>query len=158
MPAVAGYVRSFIVDRHDREDLVQEVAAAAFGAFATYDEGRSFTSWVLGIAHHKALNRIRSYRRSRILISDPALIGDLATLHDEESERFASEREALNDCLPKIQARGWDVVRLHYGDGLPPEQLATRLGTSASNIRQILHRVRVALRTCIERRLESDHA
>jgi Sigma-70 region 2 len=39
---------------------VQEVALTAFQKLADYDETRSFTAWVLGIANHKAIDWLRA--------------------------------------------------------------------------------------------------
>ena len=58
-PVVVSVLAARIGDRVAVEDLVQEVALAAFKQLHQYDESRSFTAWVLGIAQHKAIDWLR---------------------------------------------------------------------------------------------------
>jgi RNA polymerase sigma-70 factor (ECF subfamily) len=157
-PAVAGFVAALVPDRHAVDDLVQEVALAAFEDFASFDGQRPFTSWAIGIARHKVHNRWRSIARGKVAVGDPALIDRLAEVAVELEDDLSEERRALRDCLDGVEGRAWEAVRGHYIDGLDATALAERLRTTAGNIRVLLHRTRSVLRACIERRLaESGH-
>jgi RNA polymerase sigma-70 factor (ECF subfamily) len=152
-PAVSGYLLALIPDRHAADDLEQEIALAAFRGFPEFRPDQSFTGWALGIARHKVKDRWRSLARGRLFVADPALADELAQCAEDLEDDLAEERVALQDCLASLGKKAWVLVQGRYHDDLAAEDLAVRLGTTAGNVRVMLHRVRDALRTCIERRL-----
>lgn len=158
--AVAGYIQSLVGDRATTDDLVQEVAMAAFKSFPTFDPERPFTAWALGIARHRVHQHWRTLSRQRPLFQDVTLLDELATISAELDDTLADERRALRDCLGSVEGRSWELVRLHYLDGLPAEDIGEKLKLASGHVRVLLHRVRAALKTCIERRLTTggEHA
>ncbi len=154
--AVAGYIQSLVGDRTTTDDLVQEVALAAFRSFATYDTERPFIAWALGVARHRVHQHWRTLSRKRPMFQDVTLLEELATISAELDDTLSEEKRALRDCLSSVEGRSWELVRLHYLDGLPAEAIGEKLKIASGHVRVLLHRVRAALRTCIERRLATD--
>jgi RNA polymerase sigma-70 factor (ECF subfamily) len=152
-PAVEGYLAAVVRDRHAVDDLVQEVALAAWTGFAADDPSRPFLGWVLGIARHKLHDRWRDLARGRLAVADPVLIETLAVAAEADEEDLAQRRRLLRDCLATVRGRAWDILQGVHAAGEAPMDIARRLGLSAANVRVILHRTRSALRTCVERRL-----
>lgn len=152
-PAVEGYFAALVADRHAVDDLVQEVALAAYEGFTAYDEERPFRAWVLGIARHKLFSRWRDLARGRLVVGDPARADTYAALAIEMEDELAEERSALRACLERLQGRAWAILRARYEEGLADEAVAERFATTAGNVRVLLHRVRATLRACIQRRL-----
>jgi RNA polymerase sigma-70 factor (ECF subfamily) len=62
-------------------------------------------------------------------------------------------REALNKCTRQLRGRARQLVELHYVRELRPTRIAQQLGMSANAVFVALHRVRTALRKCVEARL-----
>src|SRR5687768_4508167 len=91
-PVVVSMLAARIGDRAVVEDLVQEVALGAFQKLADYDETRSFTAWVLGIANHKAIDWLRSNGPKRRVIRDEQALATLMQV-GAELERDLSDRE-----------------------------------------------------------------
>lgn len=156
--AVRAYVRGLVGDPSATDDLVQEVALAAFKSFASYDPQRSFTGWALGVARHLVHQHWEARFRHRAVVRDLALADELAAIDEELDEAADAEREALRACLETVEGRNWDVVRLHYVEGESTDGIAERLGLAGGHVRVLLHRVRAALRACIERRLAGGAA
>jgi RNA polymerase sigma-70 factor, ECF subfamily len=154
--AVAGYIQSLVGDRTTTDDLVQEVALAAFRSFGTFDQSRPFTAWALGVARHRVHQHWRTLSRQRPLFQDVTLLEELATISAELDDTLSEEKRALRDCLASVEGRSWELVRLHYIDGMAAEDIGERLKLASGHVRVLLHRVRSALRTCIERRLATD--
>ena len=150
-PALRGYLHGLVGDLERVEDLLQEVALASLRGFAGYDPQRPFTAWTLGIAHHLAVDRLQ--RRERLVSTDPAVLADLAAVSGEVAEELAAEREALRACLAQLPGRAWEILRLHYDQGLAADDVGGALGLARGHVRVLLHRARQALRTCVERRL-----
>lgn len=155
-PVVVSVLAARVGDRAAVEDLVQEVALAAFRQLAQYDETRSFTAWVLGIAQHKAVDWLRRNGPKRLVVRDEQALATLMQV-GAELERELSERElALHGCLEVLQGRAREVVRHHYVDERPVAEIATAMGLSVANIKVMLYRVREALRACVEKRLSAE--
>lgn len=152
-PAVAGYIAATAVDPHVADDVLQEVALALYTSFASYDPQRPFVAWALGVARHKVHDRFRAHARSRQHLADPELLAALAEVSEEMADELGERRRALRECLRQVEGRPWDLLRLHYVDGVEAAAIAERLGLKQGHVRVLLHRVRTSLRQCIERRL-----
>ena len=104
-PVVVSVLAARVGDRTAVEDLVQEVALGAFQKLADYDETRSFTAWVLGIANHKAIDWLRANGPKRLVIRDEQALATLMQV-GADLERDLSDRElALHGCLEVLQGR-----------------------------------------------------
>jgi RNA polymerase sigma-70 factor (ECF subfamily) len=156
--AVAGYIHGLLSDRQAADELVQEVAVAAFRGFPDWRGDGSFTGWVLGIARNRVKMHWRTRSRSRAVITDEALLDSLAAAQVELDDDLESERLALRQCLAGLHGRAWEVLKLHYWDGLPAAEVADRLSLAAGHVRVQLHRLRGVLRDCVARRLADGGA
>lgn len=151
--AVRAYVHGLVGDPIATDDLVQDIALAAFRSFASYDRQRSFTGWAIGVARHFVHRHWSASAKRRLVVHDLALVAELAEIAAEQDDAAADEREALRACLEAVAGRSWEVVRLHYVEGHSTLEVAERLQLAAGHVRVLLHRIRAALRSCIERRL-----
>ena len=132
---------------------------AAYRGFATWQPTGSFTGWTLGIARNLVKMRWRTLSRSRTVIADQGLLDSLADINAELDGELEAERLALRHCLQAIGGRSWEVLRLHYWEGLAAAAVAQRLSLAVGHVRVQLHRLRGSLRDCIARRMvaESRH-
>jgi Sigma-70 region 2 len=63
---VWGYVESIVRDRHEAEDVTQDVFAKLITAIATYEQREGpFAAWLLRVARDAALDQFRSRRDLR---------------------------------------------------------------------------------------------
>jgi len=156
-PAVAAYALSRLGDPHAMDDVVQEVALSAQRCFATYDARRSFTQWVLGITHHKIIDHFRARRPNESLESDEAE----RHLH-EASLRLADEigeqTSAMQDCIAKLPPQRRELLRRYYLDGESVREITRALRMGQSAVKVALHRLRQALRDCVDRTLAREGA
>ena len=60
---------------------------------------------------------------------------------------------SLDRCLKRLTDRGQRVLRLRYTQGLKSDEIAEHLGVTSSSVRVMLHRVRGAVRKCIEEQM-----
>ena len=95
-----------LVGRTDADDCFQETFLAALRAYPALGNGRNLRSWLLTIAHRKAIDRARSRRPSATLTDaperaqppaepDPALWAEVAALPDKQ--RAAVVLRFVND-------------------------------------------------------------
>lgn len=59
------------VGRHDADDCYQETWLAALRAYPRLRDARNLRSWLLTIAHRKAIDHLRARRRAAIPVEEP---------------------------------------------------------------------------------------
>jgi RNA polymerase sigma-70 factor (ECF subfamily) len=154
--SVRAYIQSLVGDPETADDLLQEVALAAFTSFASYDPTRPFIGWALGITRHHIHRSWSEKTRQRLVVSDMALIADMAQIAEDADDVAVARRESLRACLDHVQGRSWEILRLHYGEDVGTKEIAERLGIAVGHVRVLMHRIREALRDCIERRQRAE--
>jgi RNA polymerase sigma-70 factor (ECF subfamily) len=155
-PSVAMFIRSVVPDIHDSQDVLQEVAAAVFSHDFARSQPDSFNAWVIGIARYKALDfyRRKGDRRAPVLI-DANILDQLASSTELISGQIEVQREALQRCMEAMPGKSRRLLELRYQLNLPLEEIAAQSRVGLSAIKMSLHRIRLALRNCIDRQLRS---
>jgi RNA polymerase sigma factor (sigma-70 family) len=141
-------------NKHDAEDLTQEVFVRVFRSLSTYTPG-TFEGWLHRITTNLFLDGVR--RRQRIRID---AIGDDSERHEATGELHSPERgfehanldldiqRALGDLSPEYRA----AVVLCDIEGLSYEEIAVTLGIKLGTVRSRIHRARAQLRRSLAHR------
>ena len=134
---VLGYVRSFVKDHHEAEDITQNVFAKLMTAIKKYEQREvPFAAWILRVARNAALDHMRTRRAvpcEEVRATDDGH-------HEVGAERCHSLRLAL-DQLP--------VAVLRHIVGLSPTEIAGVLGKTESSIHGLHHRGRGTLQAAL---------
>lgn len=148
-----AFVRSLGVDPDWVDDIAQEAFLTAYREWASFDQTRDFGRWLRGIAANIVRNELRKdARRQRILRAE--LVELLIERHVEKKEPPQPVTlEAIRDCLAKLPLRHRELVHSRYGNGESAPELAQRFELNADNVRQLLLRIRLQLKKCVEQRL-----
>jgi len=139
------------------EDLFQDTVVEILGSADRFDPSREFLPWANGIArnvvrrHYKRLSRRRV---SPVEVDNLEYLGNLMA-EDRGADAWEEERRALRYCLERVDSRNRRLLALRYQENLKGGKLAESVNLSEKSVRTILHRVRNALRRCIERRTGS---
>ena len=151
-PLLRAYLRAGVRHESAVDDLVQEVAMAAWRDLATYDEARPLGAWLRGIARHRLLDHQRRVGRAGRWLS-PLSMEALDAAFETLTPPSGHQTEALERCLQTLPGADADLLRQRYVDDCALTDLAARLGRSQAAIHKQLVRLRQRLRTCLERRL-----
>jgi RNA polymerase sigma-70 factor (ECF subfamily) len=145
-------VAAFLLKRVGRpdvvEDLVQETFLEAFRALRDGRRPEHFSSWLFGIAHHRAGRWLRKRRPVLFDPADPpatpAVAPDLAARAEleEQQHRLA----ALDAELANLPDELRHLLHLKHQRGLTCEQIATELGRPTGTIKSLLSRTYRLLR------------
>ena len=123
------------------DDVAQEVCLAVVAAMRTYViSGRSFRSFVYGIAAHKVADAFRAMRRNRT--EAMADVPDSPVLNDGPDQRLLAEELAdrLTGLLQRLTPRQRTVLDLRIAVGLSAEETAEVVGSTPGAVRVTQHR------------------
>lgn len=142
---VYGYGRRLLPSNEDAEDLLQQVFVSAWRQRRRYDPARaSLLSWLLGIARHKAIDRLRELERERRVVVGPGP-------SDVDETARTADRLLVAEALSWLRPEQQHVLELAFYDDLTHQQIAEKLGmplgTVKSHARRGLQRLRRFLDT-----------
>ncbi|NLE77327.1 MAG: RNA polymerase sigma factor [Chloroflexi bacterium] len=128
----------------EAEDATQETFLRLYRRFDTYTPGRKFSSWLLTIASHCCIDRLRRQRGSSVSLEEIAeFAGPDRAAADPEAAAVATEREReVRQLLAELGPKDRAVVVLHYWYGLSYEEMAQALDCTVGAVKSRLHRAR----------------
>ena len=153
--ALNGFVRTLVPAREDAREVMQEVAVVLWRRFEELPDRRDFRRWAFGVAKFKALSFLRDRMRDR-LVFDEEVMELLAAEVIDDADAYAAEREALDECLSKLDAAQRKLIEAAYAPGVRMDELAAELGRSPMSFYKALHRIRLALMDCTQRVLTRE--
>lgn len=172
-PDLLRFARLQLRDAGAAEDAVQETLLAALTGSQRFESRSSYKTWLISILRNKIIDIIRGQSReitASSLAEDEEGDDALAeTLFDRrghwqdaakpgrwadpegsfEQQQFWRVFEACLDHLPEKTAR---VFMMREVLGFDTDEICKETGISSSNCWVVLHRARLALRTCLETR------
>lgn len=128
----------------EAEDGAQETFLRAFARIRTYRPENRFTPWILSIAAHYCIDRLRR-KKFRWLSLDEENIQDTLPMPDPGPEETALQHERsqeVQQLLGKLPPHYRAVVALKYWNDLPVEEIAHITGDSVSSVKVKLFRAR----------------
>ena len=135
-------------DGDEAEDAAQETFLRAYRNLDRYDPGHKFSTWLLSIASHYCIDRLRRRRLTWLSLEDESLPPEALMSHEPGPERRAveTEREAeIQALLGSLSAEYRTVVVMHYWYDLSYEEIAKATGSTVSAVKSRLFRARRVL-------------
>jgi len=148
---VHGIVRKVVRDPAQSEEVTQEVMVEVWRTAVRFDPDKgSVRTWILTMAHRRAIDRVRSEQSSR---DRTERVGhrDQVRAFDEVAEEVEvrSEHDQVREALSTLTALQREAVELAYYQGYTyrevSELLDTPLGTIKTRMRDGLIRLRDAM-------------
>ena len=149
---VWSVVVALLHDIETSKDLVEQVFVEAYLSLDQFTSGADFSFWIKGIARNVVRAELRKKTREsrRLEIYREHLIARLNT-EDEAGSQDSALKDSLAQCREKLPEHSARVLDMRYSQGLSFEEIAGALGKSVEATRQLLSRVRLMLRECIDR-------
>lgn len=131
----------------EAEEAAQEAFLRAYRRLHTYDSEQKLSSWILAIAAHYCIDRLRRRRRLASVPIDEAESPrpEGASQAPEESLLQREREREIQDLLARLPESYRTVIVLRYWQDLSYEEMAEMLGTTESAIKSKLHRARELL-------------
>jgi RNA polymerase sigma factor (sigma-70 family) len=164
--AMLRFCAAIVPTRDLAEEVVQETWVAVLGRIDLFEGRGSLASWIYTILINKARSRAR--REGRVVSLDdhgegdglaeafdgrghwrsmPALWENLTPERHIEGRSVLQHVEAIIDTLPPAQRA---VLILRGQQELDPAAVCALLGISEGNMRVLLHRARLAVRSALD--------
>lgn len=126
---VMGVLRG-AVGGSDAEDCFQETFLAALRAYPKLHDACNLRSWLLAIAHHKAIDHHRAKGRQPLPVAEVA---------EQAVEDPLPEGNGIWELVGELPPKQRAAVALRYACDLPHAEIAAALGCSPEAARRSLH-------------------
>jgi RNA polymerase sigma-70 factor, ECF subfamily len=148
---VAAYVHSVILNYHDSEDVIQNIAVVFANKFDQLDASRDLLPWVLKLAHYEVANYFRAQNKEKRFFDEKAMqrIEQAYQAVDSDADDV---KAALHECIKKIHDRPRGVLESRYFEDMGIGDISRQQGVSQNAVRIMLYRVRNALANCVKRK------
>jgi RNA polymerase sigma-70 factor, ECF subfamily len=133
------------------EDAAQESFLRAYQNLQRYDRNRPFATWLLSIAAHYCIDRLRRRKLSVFSLdeeNDEGVtfeIADPASPNPEAESVKREERDRLHILLKDLDATDRAAIVLRYWNDYSEIEIAESLNLTVSAVKSRLHRARRAL-------------
>jgi len=136
--SVFGLCVRLLQNRHDAEDVSQEVFLRVFRSLKRWDPGRPLKPWVMGIA----VNRCRTCLAQRQ--RQPDLVSYLEDTAQARAGQSASELTGeIHAAVAALRLEYRTTFVLYHEQGQPYDDIAGAMGKPVGTIKTWLHRARL---------------
>ena len=143
----------------EAEDAAQEAFIRAYTHLRSYDPQRPFRSWLLSIASHYCIDRLRRRRINWLSLEDDAARPYQIAGDSPNPEAVVSQQEQetkIQHMLATLSPTDRAAITLRYWYDCSYEEIAEMLKLTVSAVKSRLHRARRALAEAMEG--ETTHA
>ncbi len=147
-PRVLGLIRRLLIDHAQSEEVAQEVFLEIWQNAPRFDPNKGGAStWILTMAHRRAVDRIRSSQSGRdrdvkIGIRDYALEYD----HVSETVEITIEHERVKEAMTRLTELQRQAVTLAYYGGYSHSEVAQLLSVPIGTVKTRLRDGMIRLR------------
>jgi RNA polymerase sigma-70 factor, ECF subfamily len=152
---VYGYIVTMLPNRHDAEDVFQQTSLILWQKWEQFDPSRDFVAWACGIAHHEVRNFLRRRGHERVVFSEKVM-DDLANLRAESQPILEPRRDALVDCMKKLDFVCREMLERCYAAGASMGAVAKQFRMTPNALYLRLRRIRRDLMECVHRTISEE--
>lgn len=147
-PRLLAKAYTYVRNKQDAEDIVQETFMKAFGALPQLKERKYFATWLYKILIRECFHAMKKKERTEQL--EEELIEQMQLIDQESSQDYSDLHNALASLKKDYQV----AIILHYFYDFKVFEMAEMLSKPPNTIKMHLHRGRKALRTKLEQLTE----
>ena len=140
------------------EDATQETFLRAYKRIKTYDSSRKFSSWILSIASHHCIDRLRRKRGQELSMDEmegARWIPDEKP-RPEERTLLAEQRATVRELMTALPSQYRLVISLRYWHDMSYEEIAQVTESTQSAVKSRLHRARQMMAQLIAERDQAE--
>ncbi len=130
---------SFVHDKEDALDLVQETFLKLYQKIGTYRPGHPFAAWLRQIARNLCIDHYRKHTLKRRDHESGKTVEelDLPDGRGSAGERDRDLKDILSRCVDKLAERQRTIFILRHYNQLRNEDIAATLGISVGTVKSL---------------------
>lgn len=108
------YLRKFIRDNDELEDVLQDVFIKAYRNLYGFDIDKKFSSWLYRIAHNEALNHIKKYSKETVRLDEGEW--EIMDIRFDANEAVDAGfmKERIENALASIKRKYRETLILYF--------------------------------------------
>lgn len=154
LPSIYRFLIRLVREKELAEDLSQETFVRAWKKFATFDQTRSFKSWLFAIARYAAFDALKKKQPLRFSeltregLPEEGLEATLADDRPSPQEELITEerRRGFEGLLSELPLSAQEVVLLHDDQDLTFQEIADTLHEPLNTVKSRYRRALLLLR------------
>jgi RNA polymerase sigma-70 factor (ECF subfamily) len=146
---IYGLILRVVRDPAQSEEVSQEVLLEVWRTASRFDPARgAAATWVLTIAHRRAVDRVRSAAAAAAREQRSA---EIPVPHDDVAATVEAslDAERVRHCLESLTEAQRESITLAYYGGYSYRQVGERLGTALSTIKTRIRDGLIRMRDCL---------
>jgi RNA polymerase sigma-70 factor (ECF subfamily) len=148
-PRVYGLAQRIVRDPAQAEEVAQEALVDVWRTAGRYDPARgSAVSWVLTIAHRRAVDRVRAEQATADR-TRRAAVSEVAFDEVVEAATARFEQQQVRRCMSSLTELQREAVNLAYYRGYTYREVAELLGTALPTVKTRMRDALIRLRDCL---------
>ncbi|MEY4245226.1 MAG: hypothetical protein RLZZ245_2811 [Verrucomicrobiota bacterium] len=154
-PALRAFVHSLLPGSPEVDDVIQDTNAEIWTKRGDFRIGTNFKSWMFSVAKFKVMSVWRDRQRRKVwAVPEETLIMLVERIEDGALADTESRHEALRFCLGRLRAEDRTLILNRYIANHNLDRLEQESGRKKDSLKVSLHRIRTALRVCMNRRAQ----
>jgi RNA polymerase sigma-70 factor (ECF subfamily) len=148
-------VRSYLRDREDVQDAMQEAYVKAYFKLDQYKGNAAFATWLVRIGINEALQALCKQRTLHIH-ADPDVraeqltqLPDTGQMNPEQKTVHEEHRQLLEQAVDRLPEEHRAVYMLREVEGMSVAEVAQALGISVPNVKVRLHRAKIMVKDAL---------
>jgi len=145
--AVQNLAYRMLSNAAEAEDVTQETFVRAYTQLATYKPAHKFSTWLLSIASHLAIDQLRRRRFLALPLEDVPFLEWIvdASTGPEQSALQGEQQDEIQRYLQRLPSKYRAVIVLRYWHDFSYEEIASALHLTPALVKARLHRARELL-------------
>src|SRR5947207_7126107 len=145
--AVQNLAYRMLSNATEAEDVTQEVFVRAYTQLATYKPVHKFSTWLLSIASHLAIDQLRRRRFLALPLEDVPFLEWITDLSagPEQSALQGEQQDEIQAYLQRLPSKYRAVIVLLYWHDVSSVEITTPLNLTPALVKARLHRARELL-------------
>ena len=157
MPKIYRYIALKVSNRHDAEDLTEQVFLKALESSGRFGwTGAPIASWLFRIARNQVIDFWRTDKTKRLTPLHEWLVDH--EMGPEAVAELNADMRLILEAMAGLTRAQRDVIELRFGAGLTTAEVARILGKSQGAVKVMQHAALAALRQKLEGRCEDGQA
>ena len=149
-------IRSVVLCGATTVDILQRANLIAWEKRTDFEEGTNFRRWINAIVRYEILAHRRDQARKKETMLSRETEELLFVTDDGCESDLETEAQALRDCLKTLREQDRSLLKERYSGEETLRAYAEKTGRSEAGLRVTLHRLRQALKKCVESRMSKD--